>query len=226
MTSANARIGFWLGWLLLTAACGTLTGTPAAPPSSAGGQSAAQAEKKLPERVSEILMISWAEPAAKSCEADLEGTAKPAHFTLRYSEAGRQPVTVESDPDKLFAERWEIVTRSARGLGFEKRTEFTALDFDIAEELRCKCEAAPGKGDKGGEQNHLINVKLGWKPGAKPEVSARLQKGEAWEEVQPVTINGRLPMWDFRFVRPAPGSGRGECSSRFLVLLGLDQPLE
>jgi hypothetical protein len=172
------------------------------------------------------MMISWAEPAAKGCEADLEGTAKPAHFTLHYTEAGREPVTVDSDPDKLFAEKWEIITRSARGLGFEKRGEFTVLDFDIAEELRCKCEAGSGKSEKSAEQNHLINVKLGWKSGAKPEVSARLQKGGAWDDVQPVTINGRLPMWDFHFVRPDPGSGRGECSSRFLLVLGLDKPLE
>jgi hypothetical protein len=160
------------------------------------------------------MMISWAETPPPECEADLEGTASPASFSLRYTTAGGKPVDVESDPNQLFADGWEIITRSERGLGFEKRADFSALDFDIIEELRCTCA--------GQAQNHLVNVKLAWKPGAKPAVSARVEQGKKWSEVRPVTINGRIPAWDFRFAPP----GDRQCSSRFLVVLGVDQPLE
>jgi hypothetical protein len=179
---------------------------PGGPPSKAAA--------KPPEKVDEVMMISWAEPAPDGCEADLEGTAKPASFSLRYTVAGAKPVDVESDPNQLFADGWEIITRSERGLGFEKRADFTALDFDIVEELRCTCA--------GQTKNHLAGIKLGWKPGAKPAVSARLQDEKGWTDVRPVTINGRIPTWEFRF---AP-TGQKQCSSRFLVVMGVDQPLE
>ena len=58
--------------------------------------------------------------------------------------------------------------------------------------------------------------------GHQAAVSARLEEGKGWTDVRPVTINGRIPTWEFRFV-PA---GERKCSSRFLVVLGLDQPLE
>jgi hypothetical protein len=170
-------------------------------------------------------MISWAEPAPASCDTDLEGSAPPASFRLRYSEEGQQPATIENDPEKLFGAGWGVVTRSARGLGFEKAGEFTTLDFDIVEELRCKCEASGGSSEAW-KHNALVKVKLDWKPGSVPAVTARLQDGDSSEDVRAVTINGRLPMYEFRFARPYPGKQGGECASRFLVALGLDQPIE
>jgi len=116
-----------------------------------------------------------------------------------------------------------VITRSARGLGFEKAGEFSALDFDIVEELRCKCEPRGGKVWK---HDALVNVKLAWKPGSAPVITARLEDGDRSEDIRPVTINGRLPMYEFRFARPYPGKHGGECASRFLVALGLDQPIE
>ena len=63
-------------------------------------------------------------------------------------------------------------------------------------------------------------------PGSAPLVTARLEDGDRAEDIRPVTINGRLPMYEFRFARPYPGKHGGECASRFLVVLGLDQPIE
>src|SRR5439155_78615 len=76
------------------------------------------------------------------------------------------------------------------------------------------------------EQVTLVNVKLIWKPGSAPVVTARLQDGDRAEDIRPVTINGRLPMYEFRFARSYPGKHGGECASRFLVALGLDRPIE
>ena len=182
-----------------------------------------KAAAKPPERVTLVKMISWAEPAPPPCDTDLEGSAPPASFRLRYTEAGQSPATIENDPEKLFGAGWGVITRSARGLGFEKAGEFSALDFDIVEELRCKCEP---DGGQAWNHNSLVNVKLGWKPGSAPSVTARLKDAERSEEIRPVTINGRLPMYEFRFARPYPGRQGGECASRFLVALGLDQPIE
>ncbi len=209
-----------LGFALL-ASCG-LVGHAGGPPGGihhhhhygAGGPPGHGAPAKPPDTVDEVMMISWAEPPPSGCEGDIEGTAKPASFSLRYTNAGAKPVDVESDPNQLFADGWEIITRSERGLGFEKRADFTALDFDIVEELRCTCGEATA--------NHLVNVKLGWKPGTKPAVSARMMTAGGWRDVRPVTINGRIPTWDFHF---AP-DGDHRCTSRFSVVLGLDQPLE
>jgi len=156
-------------------------------------------------------MISWAEPAPAPCDTDLEGSAPPASFRLRYTEAGESSATIENDPEKLFGAGWGVITRSARGLGFEKAGEFGALDFDIVEELRCKCEPRSGKAWK---HDVLVNVKLA------------LKDGDRSEDIRPVTINGRLPMYEFRFARPYPGNPGEECASRFLVALGLDQPIE
>ncbi|TMB48422.1 MAG: hypothetical protein E6J60_14525 [Deltaproteobacteria bacterium] len=168
-------------------------------------------------------MISWAEPAPSPCDTDIEGSAPPASFRLRYTEAGEPPATIENDPEKLFGAGWGVITRSARGLGFEKAGEFSALDFDVVEELRCKCEP---RGAKVWKHDALVNVKLIWKPGSAPVVTARLQDGDRSEDIRPVTINGRLPMYEFRFARPYPGKHGGECASRFLVALGLDRPIE
>jgi len=187
-----------------------------------GGPSKAEAAKP-PEHVTLVKMISWAEPASSPCDTDLEGSAPPASFRLRYTEAGQPPATIENDPEKLFAAGWGVITRSARGLGFEKEGEFSALDFDVVEELQCKCEPHGGKGWK---HNALVNVKLAWKPGSAPAVTARLKDSDRSEEIRPVTINGRLPMYEFRFARPYPTKQDGECASRFLVALGLDQPIE
>ena len=182
-----------------------------------------KAAAKPPERVTLVKMISWAEPAPPPCDTDLEGSAPPASFRLRYTEAGQSSATIENDPEKLFGAGWGVITRSARGLGFEKAGEFSALDFDIVEERRCKCEP---DGGQAWNHNSLVNVKLGWKPGSAPSVTARLKDAERSEEIRPVTINGRLPMYEFRFARPYPGRQGGECASRFLVALGLDQPIE
>jgi len=207
-----------LGSLAL-ASCGWFGGRGAPGPGhvhhhQGAGGAAQQGSAKPPGTVDQVMMISWAEAPPSGCEADLEGTAKPASFSLRYTPAGGKPVDVESDPNQLFADGWEIITRSERGLGFAKRADFSALDFDIVEELRCTCD--------GKAQNHLVNVKLGWQPGAKPAVAARVEDGKKWSDVRPVTINGRIPAWDFRF---APRGDR-QCASRFLVVLGVDQPLE
>ena len=186
-----------------------------------GGPPAAAA--KPPEHVTLVKMISWAEPASSPCETDLEGSASPASFRLRYTEAGQSPATIENDPEKLFGAGWGVITRSARGLGFEKAGEFSTLDFDIVEELQCKCEPRRGKVWK---HNALVNVKLDWTPGSAPSVTARLKDADRSEEIRPVTINGQLAMYEFRFARPYPGKHGGECASRFLVALGLDQPIE
>ena len=181
------------------------------------------APAKPPEQVTLVKMISWAEPAPSSCDTDLEGSAPPASFRLRYTEAGEPPASIENDPEKLFGAGWGVITRSARGLGFEKAGAFRALDFDIVEELQCKCE--PGRG-KVWKHNALVNVKLDWTPGSAPSVTARLKDADRSEEIRPVTINGQLAMYEFRFARPYPGKHGGECASRFLVALGLDQPIE
>lgn len=177
-----------------------------------------------PARATFVKMISWAEPSTDPCSTDLEGSAPPASFTLRYGEAGGATVAIENDPEKLFGAGWGVITRSARGMGFEKGGEFTALDFDIVEELQCRCESAtantPWKG------NALVHVKLEWKPGARPSVTASLRDGDRFEDVPPVAINGRLPMYEFRFAKPFPEASAGECASRFLVALALDQPIE
>lgn len=167
-------------------------------------------------------MISWAEPAPEGCDADLEGTAKPASFRLAYTEAGAAPVLIDSKPDDLFAHGWEIITRNVRGLGFERVAEFQRIDFDVVEELRCRC----GEGDQQRKANHLLNIRVGWEAGKTPVVSARMLDGGAPEEVRPTTINGRLPSWEFHFVRAAPGRPGAECSSRFFAVLGVDRPLE
>jgi len=41
-----------------------------------------------------------------------------------------------------------------------------------------------------------------------------------------VTINGPLPMYEFRFARPYPGNPGESAPRAFLVALGLDQPIE
>ena len=187
---------------------------PGGPPTAAA---------KPPKHVTLVKMISWAEPASSPCETDLEGSAPPASFRLRYTEAGRSPTTIENDPEKLFGAGWGVITRSARGLGFEKAGEFSALDFDIVEELQCKCEP---RGAHTWKHTSLVNVKLDWTPGSAPSVTARLKDADRSEEIRPVTINGRLPMYEFRFARPYPGKHAGECASRFMVALGLDQPIE
>ena len=215
----------WLAPLCLVLSC-TVRKPEAAAPGHAhpgpGGPAKTEAAKP-PEHVTLVKMISWAEPAPAPCDTDLEGSAPPASFRLRYTEAGHAPATIENDPEKLFGAGWGVVTRSARGLGFEKAGKFSALDFDIVEQLRCRCE---GRGGKSWKHDALVNVKLAWKPGSAPAVTARLKDGDRSEEIEPVRINGRLPMYEFRFVRPYPGVHDGACSSRFLVALGLDQPVD
>jgi len=219
--SVKAR---WLAPICLLLSCSLWRPHAAAPRHHHHGPGGPpKAAAKPPERVTLVKMISWAEPAPPPCDTDLEGSAPPASFRLRYTEAGQSPATIENDPEKLFGAGWGVITRSARGLGFEKAGEFSALDFDIVEEPRCKCE--PG-GGQAWNHNSLVNVKLGWKPGSAPSVTARLKDAERSEEIRPVTINGRLPMYEFRFARPYPGRQGGECASRFLVALGLDQPIE
>jgi len=219
--SVKAR---WLAPICLLLSCSLWRPHAAAPRHHHHGPGGPpKAAAKPPERVTLVKMISWAEPAPPPCDTDLEGSAPPASFRLRYTEAGQSPATIENDPEKLFGAGWGVITRSARGLGFEKAGEFSALDFDIVEELRCKCEP---DGGQAWNHNSLVNVKLGWKPGSAPSVTARLKDAERSEEIRPVTINGRLPMYEFRFARPYPGRQGGECASRFLVALGLDQPIE
>jgi len=219
--SVKAR---WLAPICLLLSCSLWRPHAAAPRHHHHGPGGPpKAAAKPPERVTLVKMISWAEPAPPPCDTDLEGSAPPASFRLRYTEAGQSSATIENDPEKLFGAGWGVITRSARGLGFEKAGEFSALDFDIVEELRCKCEP---DGGQAWNHNSLVNVKLGWKPGSAPSVTARLKDAERSEEIRPVTINGRLPMYEFRFARPYPGRQGGECASRFLVALGLDQPIE
>jgi len=214
----------WLAPICLLLSCSLWRPHAAAPRHHHHGPGGPpKAAAKPPERVTLVKMISWAEPAPPPCDTDLEGSAPPASFRLRYTEAGQSSATIENDPEKLFGAGWGVITRSARGLGFEKAGEFSALDFDIVEELRCKCEP---DGGQAWNHNSLVNVKLGWKPGSAPSVTARLKDAERSEEIRPVTINGRLPMYEFRFARPYPGRQGGECASRFLVALGLDQPIE
>src|SRR5207247_2402134 len=107
----------------------------------------------------------WPAACAPSREGPLPRTALPAAFV-------QSPASIENDPEKLFGAGWGVITRSARGLGFEKAGEFSALDFDVVEELRCKCEPRRGKVWK---HDALVNVKLAWKPGAAPVVTARLE---------------------------------------------------
>jgi len=214
----------WVAPLGLLLSCGLWRQHGAAPPQHHHGPGGPpEAAAKPPEHVTLVKMISWAEPAPPPCDTDLEGSAPPASFRLRYTEAGESSATIENDPEKLFGAGWGVITRSARGLGFEKAGEFGALDFDIVEELRCKCEPRSGKAWK---HDVLVNVKLAWKPGSAPAVTAQLKDADRSEDIRPVTINGRLPMYEFRFARPYPGKPGGECASRFLVALGLDQPIE
>lgn len=220
-----------LGAILIVAAVMGLSGYPVtnqASPADDGHRAVPPkpVAAKPPGRVSLVKLISWAEASTGSCETDLEGSAPPASFMLRYTEAGKKPVKIENDPENLFGAGWGVITRSARGMGFEKASPFTALDFDIVEELQCKCESSGGGSEEPWKRNSLVHVKLGWKPGAAPSVTARLQNGESSEEIRPVTINGRLPVYEFRFARPFPAEHGGECASRFLVALGLDQPIE
>jgi hypothetical protein len=174
--------------------------------------------------VSLVKLISWAEETGGRCATDLEGSAPPASFRLRYTEAGGEPVTIENDPDQLFGAGWAVVTRSARGLGFEKAGEFSALDFDVVEELQCSCEEkGPAAAWKG---NELVHVEIDWKAGEKPSVGARLGDGAAARPVEAVTMNGRLAFWEFRFAKPFPSPPGGECASHFFVALNLSQPME
>src|SRR5207247_10332975 len=141
----------------------------------------------------------------------------------RHRESGEPCAALTNEREMRRGAARRVITRRARGLGFEKAGEFGALDFDIVEELRCKCEPRSGKVWK---HNALVNVKLAWKPGSAPAVTAQLKDADRSEDIRPVTINGRLPMYEFRFARPYPGKPGGECASRFLVALGPDQPIE
>jgi len=127
----------WLGLLCLLLSCSLWRPHAAAHHHHHGPGGPPAAPAKAPEQVTLVKMISWAEPAPSPCDTDLEGSAPPASFRLRYTEAGEPPATIENDPEKLFGAGWGVITRSARGLGFEKAGDFSALDFDIVEELRC-----------------------------------------------------------------------------------------
>ena len=183
------------------------------------GVSAEEAVPAAPSRVELVKLISWAEPAPAGCETDLEGSAPPASFTLRYREGGGKEVFIETSTDALFAAGWRIVNRSERGYGFEKAGKFSAIDFDVVEELRCSC----GEGDVTRRESSLVTVRIDWSEGAKPVVEASLKTGTTVAAVAPVTVNGQLALYELRFARPF---GPGECASRFLVALGLSTPIE
>lgn len=191
-------------------------------PSAAVAEPPAEAPAKLPDRVTIVKLISWAETAPKGCETDLEGSAPPASFTLRYEEEGSKPVLIETSTDDLFGNGWSIISRSERGYGFERAGAYTKLDFDVVEELRCSC----GQGEKASKDSSLIRIAIDWKAGERPQVTGRLETGDVTANVEPVTINGRLAVYEFRFARPLPGGGEGECASRFFATLGLSEPIE
>lgn len=186
------------------------------------GMPADDAPAKLPGRVTLVKLISWAETAPKGCETDLEGSAPPASFTLRYTEEGEKPVVIETSTEDLFGNGWGIVNRSERGYGFEKAGAFTNVAFDIVEELRCSC----GEGEDAAKENSLVRIAIDWKAGERPAVTGRLETGDAAVAVEPVTINGRLAVYEFRFRRPLPGGNDGDCSSRFFAALALSEPIE
>jgi len=105
--------------------------------------------------------ISLAEPAPAPCDTDLEDRTA-GQLPPSLHEAGESPATIENDPEKLFRAGWGVIPAAPRPR-FEKAGEFGALDFDIVEELRCKCEPRSGKA---GSTMPLVNVKLAWKPGS------------------------------------------------------------
>jgi hypothetical protein len=192
------------------------------------GHASASADGPPPkpaQKISAIKTISWAEPAAEGCDADLEGTDKPARFTLRYREVGKRMVTIDNSIDQLSARGWHAISRSARGMGFDRTGRFAEIDFHIIEQLRCSCEERGKEPEATSE--HLVEIKLLWKPGSPPIATARTQKaGGEWEDVYPVTTNGSLPVYDFRFAHPSPGGRPGECSSRFETTLAVAPPIE
>jgi hypothetical protein len=181
-----------------------------------------EAPPKPPKNVALVKLISWAEGAPASCQVDLEGSAPPARFTLRYADGGKDS-TVDNSTEQLFGAGWSVVSRSERGYGFEKAGAFTKLDLDVVEQLQCTCKSGKGEEQR---QDTLIHVDVDWSTGAAPKVTGRTGDGKEATAVQPVTIDGRLAAYEFHFFGPAPKPYDGSCSSRFLALLVLDQPIE
>jgi hypothetical protein len=175
-----------------------------------------------PSKVSLVKLLSWADGAPASCQVDLEGSAPPARFTLRYTDGGKD-TTVDNSTEQLFGAGWSVINRSERGYGFEKVGGFTKLELDVVEQLQCTCKSGKGEEQR---QDTLIHVDVDWNAGGPPKVTGRTGDGTEATAVKPVTINGRLVAYEFHFFGPAPKPYDGSCSSRFLALLVLDQPIE
>ena len=119
-----------------------------------------------------------------------------------------------------------MVSRSVRGYGFERSSEFTRVSVEATEELTCSC-GSEREGDAGSRvEKLLVHVKLDWESGRWPVARGWTEQHGARVEVEPVRISGRLVTYRFRFSSKASAAFDADCASGFFIALNLSEPME